>query len=248
MNIRFKFLNKYLLKASTLFITMLLLAIILSCNNVDGLNTKKEKKQKTDLFFLFLLQSRSKGNCLRKDTSSSTAYCDRRSSGICNANDLILTSGEKAYNLSEGSDLIKAVPSCNFSFLNSGIASDTVSSFSDQDFIQGNNSYSVVNFCEDLGITFSGSLINESELLFITSPRGRIAVAADKIANTLDSILTLTLPPGTSATQVKSEASACLTGGFLQAEKDLVSDLRTLKKIKAITCTLKSGSANSCPF
>lgn len=200
------------------------------------------------MIFLFLAQNRTKGNCLRKETSTSTAYCDKRTAGICNANDLILTSAEKTFNLSEGNDLVKAVPTCNFSFFNSGIASDTVSTFSQQDFILGNNSYSVVSSCEDTGMISPASLVSESELLFTNSPRGRIGVAADKIVTTLDSILSLTLPPGTSATQVKSDASACLNGGFTQTEKDLISDLRASKRVKAITCSTKSGSTNSCPF
>ncbi len=227
---------------------LLLLAIILSCSDIDGLKKKKESKQKTNFIALFIAQNRVKGNCLRKETSTNTAYCDRRSSGICNANDLILTSAEKTFNLSEGNDLVKAVPACNFSFLNSGIASDTVSTFSQQDSTLGNNSYSVVSSCEDTGISSSASLVSEPDLLFATSPRGRIGVSADKIMNTLDSILTLTLPPGTSAIQLKSDASACLNGGFTQAEKDLISDLRTSKRVKAITCSTKSGSTNSCPF
>ncbi len=235
----------YRLKTFTFFLA--LLVVSLTCSDIDGIKKRKEQKQKTDLIFLFLAQTRAKGNCLRKETSTSTAYCDRRSAGTCNANDLILTSGEKSYNLSDGNDLVKAVPSCSFSFINTGIATDVITSFPDQDILQANNTYSVVSSCEATGLN-SSTLISEIEFNFANSPRGRIAIAADKLVNTADSLLSLTLPTGTNITQLKSDATACLTGGFPQAEKDLVSDLRTGKRVKAITCSTKAGSTNSCPF
>ena len=203
---------------------------------MDGVKKRKETKQKVDFSILTLVQNRAKGNCLRKDTSTNTVYCDRRSSGLCNLNELLLSSSEKAYN------------SCSFSFLNSGISSDAVSTIADQDTFKANNTYSVVTACESTGISFPETLIAESEFIFVNSSKGRIAVAADKVANTPDLTLALTLPPGTSVSQTKSDALSCLTGGFTQAEKDLVADLRTLKRVKAISCSSKSDSANACPL
>ena len=201
---------------------------------MDGVKKRKETKQKVDFSILTLVQNRAKGNCLRKDTSTNTVYCDRRSSGLCNLNELLLSSSEKA--------------SCSFSFLNSGISSDAVSTIADQDTFKANNTYSVVTACESTGISFPETLIAESEFIFVNSSKGRIAVAADKVANTPDLTLALTLPPGTSVSQTKSDALSCLTGGFTQAEKDLVADLRTLKRVKAISCSSKSDSANACPL
>jgi hypothetical protein len=222
--------------------------LLFSCSDLDGVKKRKETKQKVDFSILALVQNRAKGNCLRKDSSTNTVYCDRRSSGLCNLNELLLSSSEKAYNLTEANDLVKAVPSCSFSFLNSGISSDAVSTIADQDTFKANNTYSVVTACESTGISFPETLIAESEFIFVNSSKGRIAVAADKVANTPDLTLALTLPPGTSVSQTKSDALSCLTGGFTQAEKDLVADLRTLKRVKAISCSSKSDSANACPL
>jgi|GEM_PF-1888402 hypothetical protein len=242
-NIKYYFSN--FMKYKNAFLTSLL--VLLYCADIDGIKNKKEKKERTDLLFLFLAQNRTKGNCARKETSTFTGYCDRRSAGNCNTNDLILTSGEKLYNISDGSELVKAVPSCSFSYISSGITTDVVTSFSNQDYILANNTYSVVSSCESLGLNTS-TLISESEYLFTISPRGRIAIAADKIVNTPDSILSLTLPAGTSSTQIKSDAANCLLRGFPQAEKDLVSDLRTLKRVKSITCSTRAGDSNQCSF
>lgn len=241
INTLFNNLQKYL---SVFFVSLL---VLIYCSDIDGIKNKKDKKERTDLLFLFLAQNRTKGNCARKETSTFTGYCDRRSAGNCNTNDLILTNGEKLYNISDGSELVKAVPSCSFSYISSGITTDVTTSFSNQDYILANNTYSVVSSCESLGINTS-TLINESEYLFTNSPRGRIAIAADKIVNTPDSVLSLTLPAGTNPTQIKSDAANCLLGGFPQAEKDLVSDLRTLKRVKSITCSTKPGQQNQCPF
>ena len=215
---------------------------------MDGIQRKKDATGRANVLFLYMIQLRTQGNCLRKDNSNSIAYCDRRSSGLCNSNDLILTNSEKTYNLSDANDLIKAVPSCNFSFLNSGISSDTITSQADSDSLISNNAYYFVSNCESLNIANTNNLISELELVFINSARGRIAVAADKIVNTPNAVLSLTLPSTTSATQVKADAQACLDGGFPQSQKDLVSDLRTVKRVKSVSCNLKSGSTNQCSF
>ncbi|MBK7054988.1 MAG: hypothetical protein IPH52_08040 [Leptospiraceae bacterium] len=229
-------------------ILLFFLIFLFSCSDMDGVKKRQETKKTVDFYILTLVQIRAKGNCLRKDSSTNTVYCDRRSSGLCNLNELLLSSSEKAYNLTEANDLVKAVPSCSFSFLNSGISSDAISTIADQDTFKANNTYSVITSCESTGIGSPETLITESELIFLNSSRGRIAIAADKVANTPDLALALTLPAGTSASQIKSDARSCLSGGFPEAEKDLVTDLRTLKRVKTISCSSKSGVTNACPF
>jgi hypothetical protein len=234
-------------KLKFFFYLFLFIASLITCLDIDGIKNKKENKKKTDLFFLTIAQNRTKGNCLRKDSSTSTNYCDRRSSGLCNASDLILTNSEKTFNLNEANNLVKAVPSCNFSFLNSGIASESVASFTDEDTIKANNNYLIVESCESTGINSSATLVTEVEFLYIISPKGRIGIAADKTYNTSDTLLALSLGSLATAKQTKADALDCLTGGFPQSEKDLFADLRTGKKIKALTCSTKQGSTNSCP-
>lgn len=220
---------------------------LLTCTDVDGIKRKEDSKRKNDFLFLLLAQNRTKGNCLRKDSSTGINSCDRRSGGICSANDLILTSSERTLNLRDGNNLVEAVPSCNFSFLNSGIPSEVVATYSDEDTIKANNTYFVVDSCEATAITSTASLITELEFLYLNSSKGRIGVSADKIYNTSDFILLLSLGNLKSVKQVKSDALACLTDGFPQSEKDLFSDIRTVKKTKALTCSVRTGATNNCP-
>jgi len=222
--------------------------LIFCCADIDGIQKRKDTKLKTDLFVLSLTQNRLKGNCLRKEFSTNIAYCDRRSAGLCNPNDLILTNSEKTYNLNEGNNLVTTIPTCSFSFSNAGIFSETVSDFSLQDRIWANNKYSQVDFCESIGFSTSSSLITESEYLFVMSPKGRVAISADKILTTPDSVLLITLKTLTNVRKVKSEAQDCLELGFSLTERDLVSDLRLGKRLREITCSMEIGSSNICPF
>ncbi|HMV43198.1 MAG TPA: hypothetical protein PK079_05775 [Leptospiraceae bacterium] len=231
-----------------IILIIFLFLFINSCSNLDGIQNKKDTRNRNNIFSLYLIQQRSLGNCLRKDNTNNIAYCDRRSKGLCNPNDLILTNGEKTYNLSDANDLLKAVPSCNFSFLNSGISSDTITNQTDTDSLIANNTYSTVYSCESLGFSNAANLISELELLFLNSARGRIAIAADKIVNTPDLLLAATLPSTTTASQVKADAQTCLNEGFPQSQKDLVSDIRSVKRVKSVSCNLKTGATNSCTF
>lgn len=228
-------------------ILTILLFLIFHCADIDGIQTRKETKEKTDLFVLTLTQNRSKGNCLRKDFSTNTAYCDRRSAGLCNPSHLILTNSEKGYNLTEGNNIVKEFPTCSYSFSNAGFFFEPVADFVEQDKIWANNKYASVDSCEVLGLN-SSLLITESEYLFTISPKGRIAISADKIKNTSDSLLLVTLRTMNNVRKVKSDALNCLETGFSQLERDLISDLRTSKRVKEITCSIEIGSSTACPF
>lgn len=220
---------------------------LFTCSNIDGLNRKQEVQNNRDTLFLIIATSRAMGNCLRKDLSTNKAYCDRRSSGLCNANDLILTSAEKIFNLNEGKDLVNKISGCSYSFITSGISSESIASYSDEDTIKANNAYSIIDSCDTTGITSSATLLGEAELLFINSSKGRIGVAADTLYNTPDAVLSISLGSLSAAQQAKSDALHCLDVGFLQSEKDLFTGLRNGTKTKALTCDL-NGGANPCPF
>ena len=228
-------------------ILTILLFLIFHCADIDGIQKRKETKEKTDLFVLTLTQNRNKGNCIRKDFTTNIAYYDRRSAGLCNPSFLILTNSEKSYNLSEGNNLVKDFPTCSYSFSNAGFFFETVSDFAEQDKIWANNKYAQVESCEVLGLD-SSLLITESEYLFSISPKGRIAISADKIYHTSDSILLVTLRTMSNVRKVKSDALNCLDLGFSQLERDLISDLRVGKRVKEITCSMEIGASNVCPF
>ncbi|MBK8394256.1 MAG: hypothetical protein IPL26_03295 [Leptospiraceae bacterium] len=220
---------------------------IFFCSNVDGLQKKKKNKEKTDTVFFILSQYRQTGNCLRKDSSTNTAYCDKRSRGICNSNDLILAKSEKSFNVSQAKDIVEKITSCQFSFLNSGISSDSISSLSEEDTIRLNNEYIVVELCEALGITATSTLISETDLVYSNSPKGRIGISADTLYNTPDNVLSLSLGSLTKAQEAKADALKCLNEGFTQYEKDLFTELRVGNKSKNISCST-NGGVNPCPF
>ena len=239
--------NRERLIRFTLILTIYFIFTLFTCSNIDGLNRKQESQNNKDILFLIIAANRAMGNCLRKDFSTNTAYCDRRSGGLCNASDLILTNTEKIFNINEGKDLVNKISRCSYSFFTSGISSESIASYSDEDTIKANNMYSVINSCDTIGITSSATLLAEEELLFINSGKGRIGVAADTLYNTPDAVLSISLGSLSAAQQTKSDALHCLDAGFLQSEKDLFAGLRNGTKTKALTCDL-NGGVNPCPF
>lgn len=227
---------------------MIIILILITCKDIDDKKKKEDNTQKNNLIFLSLIQNRDKGNCLRieKIATGNSLSCDRKPAGLCNANDLITTSAERINNLSQGAKFIELNPSCRDSFGSSGIALDKVQTFAEEDIIKANNTFQNLNTCETLELPATAGIINLIELEFINSAKGRIGISADRLINTPDRILALSLPTGSNLTQIKKDASTCLNTPFTKSEVDLIVALRTGSILKQFSCTFNS-TLNPCP-
>lgn len=227
---------------------VILLLILFTCKDIDDKKKKEDNVQKNNFIFLTLIQNRDKGNCLRieKIATGNALSCDRKPAGLCNANDLITTAAERINNLSQGAKFIELNPSCRDSFGSSGIAIDKVQTFGEEDIIKANNTFQNLHACETLQIPATAGIINLIELEFINSAKGRIGISADRLINTPDRILALSLPVGSNITQIKKDAATCLNTPFSKSEVDLIIALRTGTILKQFSCTFNSQTS-PCP-
>ncbi len=225
---------------------LLSLSIFLfSCS--DDAKLKKNQKD-YNLFLLSFIVYRSQGNCLRaeKQNGKGTIYCDRRERGVCNASDLIYTSGQQTARLSDINQIKKeALVDCDLAIASSGILGENVLTQSRQDILKQNNAYYSIDSCESSGILEAGKLFSYSDLSFINSNRGKVAVAADRISI------------GTFDQAAKASALNCvntlikdkLTGKYNEGLRNAISDNRSNARVKNISCsfTIASSTGDTCP-
>jgi hypothetical protein len=225
----------------------LLLAFSLVCKDIDDKKRVEDTRTQTNLLFLLLKQEREKGNCLRVSTTSTgkTVSCDRRPSGLCNSNELILTTNERNNLLLESGNFTRDNSFCTFSFGFSGIISLSVQSFSQIDDLNARNQYYTVGSCESEGFTITTPLINADEYQFLQTAKGRIGIAADQIVETPTTLLATTLPPTTNFTQIKTDARNCLNIPFSKSEVDLIQGIRSSTRLRSISCQLGTNCPSS---
>jgi hypothetical protein len=222
-----------------------LILVLLFCKDIDDKQDKEDRKRISDYLFLFSTSNRNKGNCLRVETTSSgkSITCDRRPSSICNSNLAILTSQERLNNLNEARSFTNLNPFCTSSFGASGIATDSVSnSFEAEDTIKRNNTFEIVNSCEELGFQLTAPIASLTEFEFLTSSKGRIGIAADRTSSTSDQILQATI--GANFATLKAEATTCINQPFSRNEVELIQSIRLGTKTLQATCNF---GTRPCP-
>ena len=225
----------------------LFLFFCLVCKDIDDKKRVEENRTNSNLLFLLLRTERDKGNCLRVNTSSTgkTIFCDRRPSGLCNSNELILTTNERNNLLLEAGNFTRDNSFCTSSFGFSGITSLSVQSFSQIDDITARNQYYSVNSCESEGFTITTPLISSDEYQFLQTAKGRIGISADQLVETPNSVLATSFPTGTNLTQFKTDARNCLNIPFSKSEVELIQGLRNSNRLRAISCQLGSNCPSS---
>lgn len=228
---------------------LFLFFILLSCKDIDDKKSKEDRKKTSDFIFLYSIRNRNEGNCLRVETTSTgkTITCDRRPSSICNSNIAILNSGEKLNLLNEARNFTSQNPECTTSFaipvLGSGLSTDKVPiNFEEEDRIKQNNYFEVVSSCESLGFQLSTPISTLSEFEFLTSAKGRIGIAADRISSTSNFVLQQSL--GSNFTTIKNEANTCLNKPFSREEVELIQSIRSGTKLLQASCNFVT---TTCP-
>ncbi|MCE9502027.1 MAG: hypothetical protein K8R21_16215 [Leptospira sp.] len=228
----------------TMIITSLCLYVATFCKNNDS--EFREKQRNYNASMLLLIRYRGEGNCLRTERTSTgkgKIYCDRRPRGLCNSSELILTSGEITSRFSLINDIKKQTSDCNQSIAASGILLEQATTNTQSDTLNSNNLYNFIDQCENSNILSSSALFESSELDFLNSTKGRIAIAADL----------LNVSPGLQTT--KDQAGGCLiylvrdelTGAIREDLKKLITDNRIFAKVKNVSCLYSDSTPNNCP-
>ncbi len=208
----------------------------------------RERENNYKATLTYLIKIRAEGNCLRsekKDNGKSVLYCDRRPMGLCNAGDMIYTSGDRTFRLWEISDINKKTSDCATFILQAGLSSESVTTDSEESTILSNNSYKAVAKCEDTGLaTDYSTLFTSAELTFIISTIGKIAIKAEAASIS------------TASSSLQSKGKSCLdvilkdetTGSVSEDKKKVLENLRTGAKKTNVNCTLgDSTSSSKCP-
>ncbi len=213
----------------------ILISIILGCSN-DQAKLIQEKSIKERNTLILLSTFRSKGECLRKETSlnSSIYTCSKYDFGLCSVNLLIFTSGEKSKLLSDSNTLIQKRPECNESLVLSGLLSQTITTNDEIDTFKKNNIFSGLESCNTKNFNNYEKLVTKEELLFLKSYRGKIGTSAYKSSQ------------APFETSIKKNASDCLANEFLESEKLLLKDIYSGTKVIEVKCTedLSTGLCN----
>ncbi|TGN10055.1 hypothetical protein [Leptospira ilyithenensis] len=226
-----------------LFFLILIIIFVFDCGGNQSKLNKEKETYNLSLMIYYLY--RSEGNCIRyqKTTEGWTIYCDQRSRGLCNTSDLIYTDSEKSAALSEISKINRELPNrCSQAILVSGVLQEKTLSLSEGDKINQENAYVVVASCVETGIQNANLLVNTSDLSFLNSTKGKIAIASEQTYN---------FEPDPVR---KADALACLdylikdsfSGKPKEDLRTLLSDNRTKKRWKQVSC-VNNSSLTTCP-
>jgi hypothetical protein len=217
---------------STFKKALLITLLLLGCSKDQSVLQESQLEREKKILFL-LYTYRSSGECLREEISSgNTIYsCSKLNRGLCNLDQLVITSGEKIKILSDIGEILENVPECKESVAFSGLFSVTQTTDSEITTLKANNSFKTVEACSSYNFSDTEKLVSSERVVFLNSTRGKIGIAAKNASN--NNFLT---------SQIKQNAQTCLTNLYSEKEQDFIEKIIDNENLKEATCTEVTGS------
>lgn len=202
--------------------------VFLSCSNSGEKLQQELNKNSNQNLILFSLY-RSTGQCLWIETNEKSIIkrCSKYNRGLCSSNLLIITEGEKTKLISDVTKLLNNTSECRDSILRTGLLSTASTSAENEKTIKQKNEFIGVESCETSEFPNYSKLVSLSELIFLSSFRGKIGKEAENLRKNVF-----------LSSSIKNNAEACLNKEFSESERNLISDIILKNKLEEDTVTL----------